>query len=90
MFEREGSMFVRKFKRSVKDALFSSLNESDESFNRSCRVSFCCESSCWIFSMSALIASSDTTAIVVVSVTIVVFAVLECALVREMPEVSGK
>ena len=40
--------------------------------------------------MSALMASSDTTAIVVVSVTIAVFAVLECALVREMPEVSGK
>ena len=90
MFEREGSMFVRKLKRLVKDSLFSSLNESDELFNRSSSVSFCCESSCWICSMSSLIASSDTTAIVVVSVTIVVLVVLECALVREMPEVSGK
>ena len=63
MLDKDGSMLVRKLKRLVSEALLSSLNDNDGSANRFCRVSFCVESSCWISSMSAFIASSDTTVV---------------------------
>ena len=83
MLDKDGSMLVRKFKRLARVALFSSLSGNDGSFNIFCRVSFCVESSSWISSMSAFIASSDTTANVVLDTL-----VDSICIVVEIPKVS--
>ena len=88
MLDKDGSMLVRKLKRLARVTLFSSLNGNDGSFNIFCRVSFCVESSCWISSMSAFIASSDTAANVVLdtlvdSIFIVVETVVDVVVVDE-------
>ena len=84
MLDKDGSMLVRKLKRLARVTLFSSLNGNDGSFNIFCRVSFCVESSCWISSMSAFIASSDTAANVVLDTLVdSTFVVVEMAKVSE-------
>ena len=82
MLDKDGSMLVRKLKRFSRVALLPSL--SDGSSNRFCRVSFCVESCCWISSMSAFIASSDTAANVVLDTLVdSTFVVVEMAKVSE-------
>ena len=84
MLDKDGSMLVRKLKRFARVALLPSLNGSDGSSNRFSRVSFCVESCCWISSMSAFIASSDTAANVVLDTLVdSTFVVVEMAKVSE-------
>ena len=83
MLDKDGSMLVRKLKRLARAALLSLLNGNDGPFNIFCIVSFCVESSCWITSMSAFIASTDTTANVVLDTL-----VDSIFIVVEMPKVS--
>ena len=87
MFDKDGSMLVRKLKRLVREALLSSLSDNDGSSNRFCRVSFCVESSCWISSMSAFIASSDTTVVLDTVVDSIFIVVVVEYIVVEMPKV---